>query len=111
MPRKAKLPETESGHAKRPDFSIPPPEAKHHDVAAQYYEEAARHHRQAAKLYSSTRHEKASRHAHLAYGHHLHVEQQAEEAARAHIKNALDDSHLEITLVESPRKKRAEKKR
>ena len=53
MPRKAKLSIIDSGHAKQPDFSIPAPDAKHHDAAAQHYEEAARHHRQAAKLYRS----------------------------------------------------------
>lgn len=84
MPRKAKLSGAESGHAKRPDFSIPPPEAKHHDVAAQYYEEAARHHRRTAKLHSSTRQEKASRRVlHLAYGNQLDAEQPVEEGARA----------------------------
>ena len=51
MPRKAKLSITDWGHAQQPDFSIPVPDAKHHDAAAQHYEEAARHHRQAAKLY------------------------------------------------------------
>ena len=111
MLRKAKFSGADSGHAKPPDFSIPPPEAKHHDMAAQYYEEAARHHRQAAKLYSSTRQEKASRHApHLAYGNHLHAEQPVEEGARAHPKNYLDESCLEVTLVEKLQKKGAERR-
>jgi hypothetical protein len=93
MPIGAKRPISDSGHAKPPDFSIPVPAAKHHDAAARHYEEAARHHRQAAEHYKSGHHEKASHHAHLAYAHHLHAEQHAEEAAKAHIKNYLDDSH------------------
>ena len=99
MPRKAKLSEAESGHAKRPNFSIPPPEAKHHDVAAQYFEEAARHHRQAAKLYSSTRHENASRHAPPGVRESSDAEQPVEKASRAYTKNYLDYSRVEVTLV------------
>jgi hypothetical protein len=86
MPRKAKLSNTDWGHAQQPDFSIPAPAAKHHDAAAKHYEEAARHHRQAAKLYQAGYYQKAGHHAHLAYAHHLHAEQHSEEAAKAHTK-------------------------
>lgn len=88
MPRKAKLAITDSGHAKRPDFSIPAPGAKHHDAAAQHYEEAAQHHRKAAELYQAGHYQKASHHAHLAYAHHLEAERHAAEAAKAHMKSA-----------------------
>jgi hypothetical protein len=92
MPRKAKLSIDDSGHAKPPDFSIPLPGAKHHDAAAQHYEEAARHQRQAAKLYRSTHHEEASQPAQLAQADQLRRVQQAEEAAKANLKNHRDDS-------------------
>jgi len=87
MPKGTKLVITDSGHARRPDFSIPAAGAKHHDAAAKHFAEAARHHRQAAKLYQSGESEKASHHAHIAYAHHLHAEQHAEEAAKDHLKN------------------------
>jgi len=48
MPKGTKLVITDSGHARRPDFSIPAAGAKHHDAAAKHFAEAARHHRQAA---------------------------------------------------------------
>jgi len=56
-------------------------------------EEAARHRQQAAKLYQCGHHEESSHHAHLAYAQHLHAKQHAEEAAKAHMKNHLDDLH------------------
>jgi hypothetical protein len=108
MPRGVKPSLTDWGHAKAPDFSIPVPAAQHHDAAAKHYEEAARHHRQAAKLLLSGPHEKVSHHAHLAYAHRLHAEQHAEEAAKAHLKNRIDDSHFETTLVERFGKKTGE---
>lgn len=92
MPRKTKLSIIDWGHAQQPDFSIPVPDAKHHDAAAQHYEEAARHRRQAAKLSDSASRDKASHHAHPVYAHHLHAERQAEESAQAEIKNHLEDS-------------------
>jgi hypothetical protein len=84
---------TDSAHAKTPDFSIPVPGATHHDALAQHDEEATRHRQQAAKLYLCGHHKKVSHHAHLAYAHPLHAKQHAEEAAKAHMKNHLDDSH------------------
>jgi len=92
MPIGAKSSITDWGHAKRPDFSIPVPGAKHHESAVQHYEEAARHHRKAAELCLSGHCEKASHHAHLAYAHHLRAEEHAVEAAKAHLKNHLDKS-------------------
>ena len=77
----------DSDRAKAPDFSIPRTEAEHHDAAAQYYGEAARHHRVAAKQDHAGRHEKAAHCAYLAYAHHVHAEQHAAEAAKAHAKN------------------------
>jgi hypothetical protein len=87
MPRGAKPSPTDWGHAKRPDFSIPVPAARHHDVAAKHYEEAARHHRQAAKLYQIGRAQKASHQADMAYSHHLKATQHAADAAKAHMKS------------------------
>ena len=87
MLRGTRLSITDSGHAKRPDFSIPAAGAKHHDAAAKHFAEAARHHRQAAKLSMSGHPEKASHHAHMAYAHRLHAEQHAEAAAKDHLKN------------------------
>jgi hypothetical protein len=77
---------------KNPESLIPTP-AELHRGAALHYEEAARHHREAAKHHDSGDHEEASQHAHMGYAHHLHAEQDAEEAAKAHIRNHLDDSH------------------
>ena len=77
----------DSDRAKAPDFSIPRTGEQHHDAAAQHYEEAARHHRMAAKQEPSGRHEKAGHYAHLAYAHHIHAEQHAAEAAKAHAQN------------------------
>ena len=107
MPRKAKLCLIDSGHAKQPDFSIPMPGAERHDAVAQHYEEAARHRRQAAKLSSSALHEKASHHVYQP--HHLPAEQQAEQDGKTHVKNHLGDSHVEITFVESLRRKSGRK--
>ena len=84
---------TDSGHTKTPGFSIPVPGATHHDAPAQHDEEAARHRQQAAELYQCGHDGKVSHHAHLAYAHPLHAKQHAEEAAKAHMKNHLDDSH------------------
>ncbi|MGA2987078.1 MAG: hypothetical protein ABSG32_25040 [Terriglobia bacterium] len=88
MPKGAKRSIIDSGHAQRPDFSIPAPGAEHHDAAAEHYEEAARQHRQAARFYQAGHYERASHHAQLAYAHHLQAVQHAEEAAKAHMKSS-----------------------
>ena len=71
MPRKAEVSMADWGHAKPPDFSIPRARGKAPRRSSATLQEAARHHRQAAKLYRSAQHEKASHHAHLAYAQQL----------------------------------------
>jgi len=81
----------DSDRAKRPDFSIPNA-ADRHRGAALHHEEAARQHREAAKHYDSGQHEKASHHALLAQARQLQAEEDAKEAAKAHLGNGRHDS-------------------
>jgi len=67
--------------------------ARHHDAPVHHDEEAARHRQKAAELYQCGHHEKVSHHVYLASAHSLHAKQHAEEAAKAHMKNHLDDAH------------------
>ena len=93
MPRGAKLSIIGSGHAHPRIFRFPPPEqnttTQQHNTMKRRLATANRQ----AELYQCGHHEKVSHHAHLAYAHYLHAKQHAEEAAKAHMKNYLDDSH------------------
>ena len=94
MPRGAKLSIIGSGHANPRIFRFPPPEqnttTQQHNTMKRRLATANRQ----AELYQCGHHKKVSHHAHLASAHPLHAKQHAEEAAaKAPVKNHLDDSH------------------
>jgi len=63
--------------------------AEHHKQSAEHHTRAARHHGEAAKHHESGDHEKAAHHAHTARGHALHARHHSDEAAKAHMDNAI----------------------